>query len=478
MEIFAVLLPEISVVLLGLALIIAKLLFKNVGFKGYGWMSVTWLSVTLALMIAFVPESTFSWGGLYFVDAFAHYFKMLLIVSAILVCLASISYVNKAGYYHAEYFALLIFALLGMMAFASAGDLITAYIGLELMTLSLVVLIAFARGNNLSTEASIKYLLLSALSSAVMLFGMSLIYGYTGTTIFAEMAPVAGFMVAEPLYVIGLIFLLAGFAFKISAVPFHMWAPDIYQGAPTPIAGFMAVGSKAASLALLSRLFLNIFADYSATWMPILVAMALLSMFFGNIAAIPQKDVKRMLAYSSIAQVGYLLLGIVAAIPLGTYALIFYVTAYTFANLGAFIVVGAVEEETGSTHMDAYPGLSRRAPFLAAAMFVFMVSLGGLPPMAGFVGKFFLFTSAIDAGFLWLAVIGLILSMISVYYYFTVVRMMYFTEEKDPSLPKFKLAGSHLLALVVCVTLTVILGIFFRPLSDLAMVAAASALFM
>lgn len=478
MELFAVLLPEVSVALLGLALIISKLLFGAARFKGYGWMSVVWLLLTLLLMVAYPPAGTFTWGGLYFVDAYAQYFKMLLIVCGILVSLGSISFVRKQGHHHAEYFALLVFSLLGMMVFASSGDLITMYIGLELMTISLVVLIAFVRHNNLSTEAALKYLLLSSMSSAVMLFGMSLIYGFTGTTVFAEMVSYADLMLTEPLYMVAIVFVLSGFAFKISSVPFHMWAPDIYQGAPTPIAGFMAVGSKAASLALLSRLVLNIFTDYADIWTPILIAMALLSVLFGNLVAIPQRDIKRMLGYSSIAQVGYLLLGVIAASEMGTSALIFYVTAYTFANVGAFIAAGAVEESTGSTSIADYPGLSRRAPFLAATLFICLISLGGLPPMGGFIGKFFLFTAAIDAGYLWLAMIGLFMSMISVYYYFSVVRAMYVTPEIHTDAPKIHFSPSNMIALLICAVLTIVLGLFFRPLSDMAMLAAQSALFM
>lgn len=479
MDMFFIFLPEVSVALLGLALIVAKILLHKSGFRAYGWMTAGWLGLTAALMMA-APGNDYilSWNGLYFVDDFATYFKGLLIVIAALVALASVSYVNKRGHHHAEFFILLTFALLGMIVLAGAGDLITLYIGLELMTLTFVLLVAYPKGDNLATEASIKYLLLSALSSAVMLYGMSLVYGFTGTTIFAQMIPTAGLMTAQPLYIVGLIFFLVGFAFKISAVPFHMWAPDIYQGAPTQVSGFMAVGSKAATLAIMARVLLNLYGDYAQVWGPILVALALMSFLVGNLVAIPQRDVKRMLAYSAIAQGGYLLLGIIAASVAGVYALIFYTTAYAFANLGAFIVAGNVEEQTGSTHITAYIGMHRRAPFLAAAMFIFLISLGGLPPMAGFIGKFFLFTAAIDSGYFWLALIGLIMSMISVYYYFTVVRAMYFTPEADSESPKIPISGGKLTALVVCVILTVALGIFFQPLADAAMTAASTVLFM
>lgn len=479
MDMFFIFLPEISVSLLAIVLILAKILLHKSGFRAYGWIATGWLALTALIMLANPGHDyTLSWNGLYFVDAYADYFKILLIAIAAIVSMASVSYVRQKDHHHAEFFILLTFALLGMIILAASGDLITLYIGLELMTLSFVLLIAYPKFDNLSTEAALKYLLLSALSSAVMLYGMSLVYGFTGTTIFAEMPATVGQALDQPLFILGLIFFLVGFAFKISAVPFHMWAPDIYQGAPTQVAGFMAVGSKAATLAIMARVLLNLFGDYTHVWVPILIALALMSFLLGNLVAIPQRDVKRMLAYSAIAQGGYLLLGIIAASIAGVYALIFYTTAYAIANLGAFIVAGNIEEETGSTHITAYVGMHRRAPFLAAAMFIFLISLAGLPPMAGFIGKFFLFTAAIDSGYLWLALIGLIMSMISVYYYFTVVRAMYFTPEADTETPNIPISGGKLVALIVCTILTIALGIFFQPLADAAMTAAETVLFM
>lgn len=347
------------------------------------------------------------------------------------------------------------------------------------MTMSFIVLIGFVRRNNIATEASFKYLILSALSSAVMLYGMSLMYGFMGTTIFVEMAMYRAQFTQIPLYVLGLIFFLSGFAYKLSAVPFHMWAPDIYQGAPTPVAGFLAVGSKVATLGILCRMMFNLFPDYAETWIPIVLLFAMLSIVFGNLAAIPQRDVKRMLAYSSIAQVGYLLLGVVAANSMGIVALSFYVTVYAFANLGAFIAAAAMEARTGTTDMNKFVGMSKRSPFLAAAMFVFMISLGGLPPMGGFVGKFLLFTATIKSGYLIIAIIALLFSMISVYYYFSLVRKLYFAPvEEGVDLSSIKSPFSVKLSLGICILMSVALGIFFDPIVQLANTAMKSMLLM
>lgn len=478
MGIFANIFPEISVLLLALMMIFVKLIGSVKSAKVYGWLSVVWLAATSVLMVVFPAQGMLTWGQLYYVDRYATFFKIIILITAMLVHLAAISYVDRLGYYQAEFFAVLNFALLGMMIFSAAGDFTTLYIGLELMTISFIILICFLRKDNLSTEAGMKYLILSAMSSAVMLFGMSIIYGFYGTTVFAHISKAAHISIDSPYFIVGLLFLLSGFAFKVSAVPFHMWAPDIYQAAPTPVAGFLAVGSKAAALALLTRLLLILFPAYHELWAPLLVAFALLSVIFGNLVAIPQKDVKRMLAYSSIAQIGYLLLGILAASHLGVMAMMYYITAYVFANTGAFIAVGVWEEKTGSTWRDDYPGMSKRSPFLAAAFFVFLVSLGGLPPMAGFIGKFLLFTATIDAGYLLVALIALLMSMVSVYYYFRVVRSMYITTPKeDADMHHVRIPSGAFVALVLCVAMTVVMGLFFGPIMDLSMLDARS-LFM
>lgn len=470
---------ELSIFSLGLVLILLKLISKKDAVLPYSWITAIWFAVTGCLGYFWRNDIRVALNGMYFTDDFSLFFKLLILVCAVLVALGSEHYVKKLGYREAEYYILLSFTTLGMMVFTAAGDLLTLYAGLEVMTMSFIVLIGFVRRNNIATEASFKYLILSALSSAVMLYGMSLMYGFMGTTIFVEMAMYRAQFTQIPLYVLGLIFFLSGFAYKLSAVPFHMWAPDIYQGAPTPVAGFLAVGSKVATLGILCRMMFNLFPDYAETWIPIVLLFAMLSIVFGNLAAIPQRDVKRMLAYSSIAQVGYLLLGVVAANSMGIVALSFYVTVYAFANLGAFIAAAAMEARTGTTDMNKFVGMSKRSPFLAAAMFVFMISLGGLPPMGGFVGKFLLFTATIKSGYLIIAIIALLFSMISVYYYFSLVRKLYFAPvEEGVDLSSIKSPFSVKLSLGICILMSVALGIFFDPIVQLANTAMKSMLLM
>lgn len=468
--------PEISVLLLVLAIIMTKLLSGSKKATFYGWMASIWLTVTAVLIYLLPSKSILTWGGMYFVDAYASYFKIIIIITAVLVNLSAMSYVDRIGYFQTEFFAILNAALLGMMIFSAAGDLTTFYLGLELMTISFIILICFVKRDNLATEGGLKYLILSGLSSAIMLFGMSIIYGTFGTTMFVHISQATQLPIKSPYFVVGLMFFLSGFAFKLSAVPFHMWAPDIYQAAPTPVAGFLAVGSKAATLAVMARLFLNLFPSQQNIWGPVVLTFALLSVIFGNLMAIPQKDVKRMLAYSSIAQVGYLLLGILAGSQLGIMSMMYYLGAYIFANVGAFIVAGAWEENTGSTWRDDYSGMSKRSPLLAAAMFVFLVSLGGLPPMAGFIGKFLLFTAAIQAQYLVTAIVALIMSMISVYYYFQIIRAMYITKPNEGIiLNHISLGNGIKLALIICMVMTVVMGLLFGPIMHITLIDSASA---
>lgn len=469
MSILQNILPEISCFTLGMVLIVLKLISKNRTPALYGGLSILWLAATAVLSVLFRNDGgNLSWGGMYFTDTYALFFKVMILGTALLILLASLSYAERFGNHVPEFFAMLVFATLGMIIFSAAADLTVLYLGLELMTFSFIILICFLQGDNLATEAGMKYLLLSAMSSAVMLFGLSLLYGFFGSTMFIDMAQMADQPLGHPLFITGLIFLLSGFAFKVSAVPFHMWAPDIYQGAPTPVAGYLAVGSKAAALALLARVLLTLFPAYQDIWGPILVAFVLLSVIFGNLVAIVQKDVKRMLAYSAIAQVGYLLLGILVASQMGIMAMMYYLAAYVFANTGAFIVASAWEEKVASTWRDDYIGMSKRAPLLAAGMFVFLVSLGGLPPMAGFIGKFLLFTATIDAGYYAVAVIALLMSMVSVYYYFQVIRAMYITKPAEGAeLTHLSSAGGLKIAIIVCMVMSVVMGLFFGPIMTL-----------
>ncbi len=409
--------------------------------------------------------------GAYINDSFSTFFKQLFLIAAVLTVLISKDHlVSKQG----EFYTLIVSALLGMMIMVSAGELITIYVGLELMTISFCVLIAY-KGDEKSKEASLKYIILGAMSSAIFLYGLSLIYGITQTTVIKEIAEVLGAGQLAPLEILGMIFLIAGFAFKIAIVPFHMWAPDIYEGAPTSITVFLAVASKTAGLAVLLRLFMIGMSSISSYRIELIIVLSVLTLILGNLVAIPQTNIKRMLAYSSIAQAGYFLLGIIANSSLGVAAILLYSLFYLFANMGAFGVVIAVSKATGSDEIKDYAYLSKRSPFLAAVMLISLLSLAGIPPLAGFIGKFYLFLSIIEKGQLWLAFLSIGMSVVSVYYYLKVVKVMYFGESSE-KLEPIPVSKSTKLALTISMIALVILGIY--PNLVINVVLAVSKVFL
>ncbi|WP_017209182.1 NADH-quinone oxidoreductase subunit N [Clostridium beijerinckii] len=400
-------------------------------------------------------QSQSLFGGVYINDPFSTFFKQLFLIAAVLTVLISRDHlVSKQG----EFYALIVSALLGMMVMVSSGELITIYVGLELMTISFCVLIAY-KGDAKSKEASLKYIILGAMSSAIFLYGLSLIYGITQTTVIREIAETLGTGQIAALEILGMIFLIAGFAFKIAIVPFHMWAPDIYEGAPTSITVFLAVASKTAGLAVLLRLFMTGMPSVSSYWIELIVVLAVITLVLGNLVAIPQTNIKRLLAYSSISQAGYFLLGIIANSSLGIASILLYSLFYLFANMGAFGVVIAVSKATGSDQIKDYAYLAKRSPFLAAVMLISLLSLAGIPPLAGFIGKFYLFLSIIEKGQIWLAFLSIGMSVISVYYYLKVVKVMYFGESPT-KLESIPVSISTKLALTISMTVLVILGIY------------------
>lgn len=406
------------------------------------------------------------YGGMFRVDDYAVFFKQVFLAAFILTFLFSLRAADRFAPYSGEFYGLLLFALTGMMVMASANDLVTLFVGMELMTVTFFILVGFRLGDGRSSEAGVKYLVLGAASTAVLLYGMSLIYGYTGTVLLPDIAARIG---REPSVLVGLVFLLAGFAFKIAVIPFHMWVPDVYQGAPVPVTALLAMASKAAAFAVLVRVFLTAFGQAPYDWPLIAAYLAALSMLVGNLAAIPQTNVKRLLAYSSIAQAGYLLTGLVAAGPAGVKGILFYAMLYVFATAGAFAVVAAVNDETDSDDLAAYQGLARRSPLLAAAMTVALLSMAGIPPLAGFAGKLYLFLAVLEQGWFWLALLGFVMSMVSVYYYLLVVKAMYLGEGADRPLA----AGVPLTwAALLSLGLTVLFGVYPTPLAALANRAA------
>lgn len=393
--------------------------------------------------------------GAYINDSFGTFFKQLFLIAAVLTVLISKEHlVSKQGEFH----TLIVSALLGMMVMVSSGELITMYVGLELMTISFYVLIAY-KGDAKSKEASLKYIILGAMSSAIFLYGLSLIYGITQTTVIKEIAEVLAGGQVPPLEILGMIFLIAGFAFKIAIVPFHMWAPDIYEGAPTSITVFLAVASKTAGLAALIRLFMTGMSSVSSYWIELIIVLSVITLVLGNLVAIPQTNIKRLLAYSSISQAGYFLLGIIANSSLGVASILLYSLFYLFANIGAFGVVIAVSKVTGSDEIKDYAYLAKRSPFLAAVMLISLLSLAGIPPLAGFIGKFYLFLSIIEKGQLWLAFLSIGMSVVSVYYYLKVVKVMYFGESTT-KLEPISVSINTKLALTISMIVLVVLGIY------------------
>ena len=439
--------PEMSLVGLALFVILLDLFVERKGILAV--VSVGGLIAPLVFTGLLLDQrGERGFGDALIVDEFSIFFKFLLLISAALVLLASHDYVSRFKRFVGEYYALVLLATAGMMLMASTVELISIYIALELSALSLAALAAFLRDGK-SVEASIKFLVLSAISSAVLLYGMALVFGLTGSTHLEEIAQSipGGRLYENPALMMGVILIVAGFGFKISTVPFQMWVPDVYEGSPTPVTAFLSVASKAAGFAILLRVFYIAFPTVDVDWKTLFAVLAAISMFVGNLVAIGQQNIKRMLAYSTIAHAGYLLVGMAAIAArgdqgqlLGPSSVLFYLGAYAFTNLGAFFVVIAVSHKLDSDRIDDYAGLVRRSPLLALVLALCLISLIGLPPTAIFWAKLNIFSAAIQSDLAWLAIIGVLNSVLSAYYYLRVIRLMYLeqptTEERlRPSYP-------------------------------------------
>lgn len=464
---------EIATALLAFAVIVIGLLVPKDQKYGLGYLVTAGLAGILFLSFGYYGLNIKIFDGMYFVDDFSIFFKQLFLIAAILVSLSATFYVKKMGENYGEFFVLMVFATLGMMILASAGDFITLYLALELMTISFYILTGFKKGDSKSVEAGVKYLILGSMSSGVLLYGLSLVYGMTGTIVITDVAVQIKAMGSMPLaLIVGIVFLVVGFGFKISAVPFQMWSPDVYEGAPTPVTAFLAAGSKAAAFAALLRVFLFAFPAYAVHWKLLFAGLAVLTIVVGNLVAIPQTNIKRMLAYSSIAQAGYIMTGVIAASTAGVKGVAFYSMIYVFATIGAFTVVMNFSASTGSDEIKDYAGLAQRSPLMAAVLTVCFLSMAGIPPLAGFVGKFYLFSAIVNEGYLWLVIIGLLMSMASVYYYLSVAKVMYMADPVDDT-PIIVPAGAKF-TLLLTMLITVFLGIYPQPLSVLANIAAKS----
>jgi NADH-quinone oxidoreductase subunit N len=400
-----------------------------------------------------------SFGGMVQHGGYANYFGALFCIIAILTVIFSRNYFEQQKYHRGEFYILLLFATIGMMLIASANDLIILFLGIELMSVCLYVLTGIMRTKERANEAALKYFLLGAFSTGFLLYGIALIYGAVGTTNLVLIREVFTVVSVKPLFVIGAGLLIIGLSFKVAAVPFHMWAPDVYEGAPTTVTGFMSTGVKAAAFAAFLTVFIRTFDFIGGRVNELIAILAAASMILGNIVAIAQTNIKRMLAYSSIAHAGYMLSGVATGTVDGQTGVMFYLTAYALMNLGAFGIVSFVEQEDeNSILIDRYAGLSRQRPLLALLMTIFMFALAGVPPFAGFFGKYYVFFAAIKAQMTWLAIVGVLTSFISAYYYLRIVVLMYFREGKtDVASPPTRVA---LTAVVACAVAVLVLGLF------------------
>jgi NADH-quinone oxidoreductase subunit N len=466
---FYYILPEIVLTAGALILLVVDVLLPR-GSRALTWVTMAVLVATAASLVPFRNTDVEVSNGLLAVDPFALFFKMVFLIAAAMTVLMSERYLQVEGVSFGEYYFLILCSTLGMMIMAGSIDLITAFIGLETMAVSFYILAGFIKPSQRSNEAAIKYFLLGAFSLGILLYGMSILYGLSGTTNLRAMATVFVGHERDPL-LLAVILVVAGMGFKIAAVPFHMWAPDVYEGAPTPVTAFLSVGSKAASFALLLRIFAEGLRSMDADWRLLFEMLAIVTMTVGNIAALTQSNLKRMLAYSSIAHAGYLLIGVVAGTERGISAMLIYLLIYSFMQLGAFAVIVMMRrKDVVGDELKDLSGLSFRHPFAAFAMLLFMLSLGGIPPTAGFMGKLWLFGAAIDAGYVWLAVIGVLNSAVSLYYYVRIVVFMYLRKETTGSAPTTSPALTLTLAIAVAATL--VLGVYPRVLFELAETSA------
>ena len=392
-------------------------------------------------------------GGAFVVDSFAVFFKVLFILAAIIVVIGSFSTLKTI--HESEYYSLILFITLGMCVVASARELILLFVGIELAGISSFVLAGYTKEDRRSSEAAIKYLVVAAVSSAIILFGMSIIYGVSGSTNYTE---ISGSIGSSPAALLGLVLIISGIGYKITAVPFHLWAPDTYEGAPAQVSALLASGLKKMGIAALIPLLFIALLSMQAQWQVVFAVLAVATMTLGNIVALSQKSVKRMLAYSSVAQAGYILIGFAVATKLSVASALFYCLAHTVMAAGTFIIIAALVYVKIGENLEDYAGLWKRAPFMAFAMMIILLSLAGIPPLVGFWGKFWLFMSAIEAGMVWLAVIGVLNSALSLYYYFAVVKFMFFKEPSSHE--KLEIPVSATIAVAIALLCVILFGLF------------------
>jgi NADH-quinone oxidoreductase subunit N len=458
--------PELELALFGMILLVADLLVESKRVLGY--IALAGIGWSGFFLVKLYGANVSAYGGLLTVDQFSWFFKAIFLIAAALSIAISLRYLDIEREHHGEYYALILFATMGMMFMVGAMDLVTLYIGLETMAIATYVLVGFLRSSPRSNEASLKYFLLGAFSSGILLYGFSLLYGMAGSTRFeAIFEALSQRPIGDPLASMALITVSAGMFFKIAAVPFHQWTPDAYEGAPTSITAYMSVAVKAASFAMMTRLFFSALSPLRPQWVVLFSIVAALTMTIGNIAAITQSSVKRLLAYSSISHAGYILLGLIAGNETGRIAIPMYLLIYTFTNLGVWAIVVALRrKDVIGEHIDEMSGLYFKHPVSAILMLVFLLSLAGIPPTAGFIGKYFLFAAVIETEHNALAVIAVLNAAISMYFYLRIVVAMFMRDATEKT--GMALSPGVIATMAIAVIFTMWIGLYPDPFIDFA----------
>jgi NADH-quinone oxidoreductase subunit N len=469
---FLAILPEISLIVFAAILLVVDLRLEKERKEILAYVAFGGLAVIFILTVLFnrpeAGEDAAIWFGMLRHDLLAFVFRLIFLVGAALTSLLAVEWdtVSKRG----EFYILLVFSTLGMNLMASAGNLVMLFLSIETASIPLYAMAGFMKDDDKSTEAGFKYLLFGAMTTGVMLYGFSLMYGFAGTADIYALADAFRAVPSIPLFA-SLLLVLVGFGFKISMVPFHFWAPDVYEGAPTPVTGFLSTASKAAGFSVLARVLLAVFPV--GDWQIVLAVVSAVTMTLGNLVALWQTNIKRMLAYSSIAHAGYILMAVAAGTEFGVNSMLYYIITYLLTNLAAFGFVIVYYHQTGSDEIQDYAGLSRRNPALAFGMLFTFLSLGGIPPLGGFFAKVLVFSAAVDVGLVWLAVIGVLNAVVGLYYYLTVLKWVYLKRQPGDEIPMM-VNPVHGVVLVVCVIGVLLMGTVMAPWFQITTEAAKS----
>ena len=471
---YAVAAPEIFLAIASMVLLMIGVYRGNGAARLLSGLAVLCFAITLAMVLQADPVSNVSFAGMYVADSFTAFTKALVLIASAAGLIMSLGYIKEEGMNRFEYPVLFVLATLGMLMMISANDLIALYMGIELQSLALYVIAAFKRDSLRSTEAGLKYFVLGALSSGMLLYGCSLIYGFTGATGFDAIAKfMEGREQASIGLIVGIVFMCAGLAFKVSAVPFHMWTPDVYEGAPTPVTAFFAIAPKVAALALFMRALIVPFLAVSADWQQIIIVISVASMLLGAFAAIWQDNIKRLMAYSSIGHVGFALIGLAAGSVEGVRGVLIYLAIYVAMNIGTFACILCMRRKTGMVeNISDLSGLSKTNPLMALALAIFMFSMAGIPPLGGFFGKFYVFIAAVNAELYALAVIGVLASVVGAFYYLRIIKVMYFDDAAEPFEGPMSLEMRAIIGL--CGVFVVFFAFYTAPFVASAQIAAVA----